>query len=128
MGRIIEIKELRGGNIFDTPNGSVYEATGPADQRGVQQARLWCAHPPDAITFEPPQTGFLPNQRVQILSGQEMKDHSQHEGYVKKVFQHEMERRNNAMMHSVHRRGQQAAAEQRRLDRAGRPWWKKLFG
>jgi hypothetical protein len=57
-----------------------------------------------------------------------MKDHTRHDGYVKNVFHREMDRRNNAMMQSVYVRGQQAADEQRRLDQAGRPWWKKLFG
>ena len=129
MSRIVEVKELRRGDMFELPNGSVYEAEGSGDQHGAQQrARLWCAHPPDAITFEPPPAEFPPDQQVQLLSGEDMKEHSRHEGYVKKMFHDEMDRRNDAMMQSVHRRGQQAADEQRRRDHAGRSWWKKLFG
>jgi len=128
MSKMVEVKDLRPGDVFAVPDGSVYEAEGAPDQQGQQQARLWCAHPPDALTFDPPPTAFPPNQQVQLLHGEAVKEHAFHDGYVKRVFQQEMERRHTAMMQAVHTRGQQAAAEQRRLDGAARPWWKKLFG
>ena len=127
MSKIVEIKELRRGDVFALPNGSVYEVEGPPNQDATPRARMWCAHPPDAITFDPPSTEFPLNQKAHHLTGQEMKDHAQHEGYVKRAFNTEMDRRNDLMMQSARKRGQLVIDEQQRVDQAARPWWKKIF-
>src|SRR4051812_9200335 len=111
MSKIVEITEVRRGDVFALPNGSAYEVEGFIDQHAGLRARLWCAHRPDAITFDPELTEFPLNQTVQLLSGQEMKDHTQHEGYVKSAFHSEMDRRNSVMMGSARIRGQEEAGE-----------------
>ncbi len=51
MSRIVATKELRHQDLFELPHGSVYEV----NRRGTAvQVRLWCAHPPDAPSAEPP--------------------------------------------------------------------------
>lgn len=128
MSKIVEAKELRQRDLFEMPNGSVYLIAGRGDAAGGQHARLWCAHPPDPITFAPPRIDFPPGQEVQLLSGHEMRVHYGHAGYVETVFAQEMDRRYAANMQVVHERGQREAAEQRQRARADRPWWRKLFG
>lgn len=127
MSRIVEASTLHHRDLFALPNGSIYETRGQGTTAGVLQARLWCAHPPDPITFSPPQIDLSAGQTVQLLSRDETRDHIRHEGYVRAVFEHEMERRFQEQMQRVDARTQRAQAETQQRARALRPWWKKLF-
>ena len=127
MSRIVEAKELRDRDMFEMPNGSVYAASDRVDHEGPQQARLWCAHPPDPMTFDPARIDLPPGQQVRLLSGNETRVHYRHDGYVESVFEREMDRRHRANMQVVGEQRQREAAEQRQREHAGRPWWKKLF-
>ena len=127
MSRIVEARELRDRDMFEMPNGSVYVAAGPGEHEGARQARLWCAHPPDAVTFDPPRIDLPPGQQVHLLSGNETRVHYRHDGYVDGAFGREMDRRHGANMHVVYEQRQREAAAQRQRAQAGRPWWKKLL-
>ncbi len=126
MSKMVASTELRPGVMFEMPNGSVYVTSGD-EPTGTLQARLWCAHPPDAVTFDPPQITIVAGQDVCLLSAKEAEQHARHEGYVEAVFRNEMERRNEVMLRSAHERGNVAAAEQRQHDRNRLPWWRKLL-
>jgi hypothetical protein len=120
---MIETTELRHGNIFEMPNGSVYVTEGYKDDSGPLQARLWCAHPPDEIVSHPPLID-LPAGPVRLLIDRhETGTHVRHDGYVKQVFVAEMNRRHQDQMRGVYANMDHAAEATR--DR--RPWWKKLF-
>jgi hypothetical protein len=125
MSRIVEAAALSYRDLFALPNGSVYETR--STTAGALQARLWCAHPPDPITFSPPQIDLTPGQMVQLLSRDETRSHIRHEGYVRAVFEQEMERRFSEQMQLVDARTQRAHAATQERERALRPWWKKLF-
>ena len=125
MSRMVEAKELRDRDMFELPNGSVYAASHRGESDDVRQARLWCAHPPDPITFDPPRIDLSPGQNVRLLSGNETRVHYRHDGYVDAVFGHEMDRRHRTNMHVVY--AQREAAAQQQRAQASRPWWKKLF-
>lgn len=127
MSRIVEARELRDRDLFALSHGSIYETRGHATAAGVLHARLWCAHLPDQITFELPQIDFPPEQLVQLLGRDETRSHLHHDGYVRAVFEQEMERRFQAQMLLVTARTERADAEKRERERALRPWWKKLF-
>lgn len=126
MSKVVASTELGPGVRFEMPNGSVYVTSG-GKPTGVLQARLWCAHPPDEITFDPPLIDIAAGQEIRILSGKESELHARHEGYVEAVFRNEMERRNDVMLRSAQERGAVVAAEQRQRDQARLPWWRKLF-
>ncbi len=127
MSRIVEARELRQRDMFEMPNGSVYVTSGRGEAVDVLQARLWCAHPPDPITFDPPRIDLPPGQQVRLLSGDEAEEHYGHDGYVEAVFRREMDRRHQAIMQSLGEQKQREQAEQRERERGRRPWWQKLF-
>lgn len=126
MSKIIASTGLGPGVMFEMPNGSVY-VTSAGEPTGALQARLWCAHPPDAVTFDPPRIDIAADPEVRLLTSKEAELHVRHEGYVEAVFRSEMERRNEAMLRSVHEKGTVAAEEQRQRDQARLPWWRKLL-
>lgn len=128
MSRTIETTALRNRDLFAMPNGSIYVAEQEADASSPLRARLWCAHPPDQITFDPPLIELSPGQAVQLLVDRhETGIHIHHPGYVKHAFVAEMNQRHQDQMRGVYAnmRREQAVAQQR--ERALRPWWKKLF-
>ena len=127
MSRNIEASALRHRDLFALPNGSIYETSGNGTTAGALQARLWCAHPPDPITFNPSHIDLTPGQMVQLLNRDETRSHTRHDGYVRAVFEQEMERRVREQMLLVDARAQCAQAEAREHERALRSWWKKLF-
>lgn len=127
MSRLIETTELRHGDLFEMPNGSVYVAEGYPDNPGVLQARLWCAHPPDPNTSHPPLID-LPPGPVQLLTDRhETGMHVRHAGYVKQVFVAEMNRRHQDQMSGVYATMQRTAEADRKQAYDRKPWWKKLF-
>ncbi len=128
MSKMIQASELRRGDMFELANGSVYEASGQANNGNLLQARLWCAHPPDLVTFEPALIELMPEQDVRLLTGAETEGHIRHEGFVAELFRTEMDRRNQEMMQTVYERQNLEQQEQRARERAARPWWKKLRG
>jgi hypothetical protein len=128
MSTTVDIKDLGDQDTFELPNGSVFVVYRRNAGTGTLQARLWCAHQPDALTSEPPLVDFSPEQRVRRLAGNETREHYTHEGYVKGVFAREMERRHQVAMKPVNERMQREAGEQRLRDRARRPWWRKVLG
>lgn len=127
MSRIVKAQELRRGDMFEMPNGSVFVTSGRGDAPGAQRGRLWCAHAPDAVTFDPPLTELPTGQMVRLLSGDEMDTHYSHAGYVETVFRHEMDRRHREMMLTLNDKKRREAEEQQR-QQARRPWWSKLLG
>ena len=128
MRTLVAAKALHDRDLFELANGSAYAAGGLVAGASAQRARLWCSHPPDPVTFEPPPIALPAEQEVRLLNGDDVQAHYQHAGFVAEVFRREMDRRHTAMMHVVDERGRQEAAEQRRGEHARRPWWKKLFG
>ena len=127
MSRLVETKALRPGEMFALPNGSVYVAAGQSDPERMPQGRLWCAHRPDALSFEPPVVDFATTQQVQLLEGDDVDAHRGHEGYVEALFRQEMDRRHAANMHAFGDRERRVAAEDRQRAQATRPWWKHLL-
>ena len=127
MSTLVEVKDVRQGDMFEMPGGSVYAAAGFVHAAGAAQARLWCAHPPDPMTFDPPLIELPPEQTVRLLSGAEAGEHYRHDGYVESVFRQEMDRRHQAMMLSLEEKWKREAAEQRQREHARRPWGKKVF-
>lgn len=124
MSRMIETTELRHHDMFEMPNGSVYVTEGHGSAEHPFRARLWCAHPPDSITFEPALID-LPLAQVRLLVDQhESGVHTRHEGYVKQVFVAEMNRRHQDQMRGVYAKMSREAEITRS---SSRPWWKKLF-
>lgn len=128
MSTIVEARELRHQDLFETPNGSVYAVVRAGAHADAVQARLWCAHPPDAVAADPPHIDVPPERPLRLLSGQETRTHYHHAGYVSAVFGQVMEQRHQANMDVVAEQRQRAGAAQGQRDRANRPWWKKLFG
>lgn len=128
MSRIIEARELRHQDLFETPNGSVYAVVRAAAHADAGQARLWCAHPPDPLAADPPQIDLPAGQPLRLLSGQETRVHYHHAGYVAAVFGQAMDQRHQANMRVVAEQRQRARTAQDQRDRANWPWWKKLFG
>jgi hypothetical protein len=128
MSTMVRIQDLSAEDLFELPNGSVYVMQRRDLGAGTHQARLWCAHPPDALTSEPPLVVFSGEQRVSKLAGTDTREHHAHEGSVKSVFTREMEHRHQEAMRQVTERMQREAVERRQRDRADRPWWKKVFG
>lgn len=128
MSKLVEAREVRPRDLFSLPNGSVYAMLAHARTTGAPQGRLWCAHPPDVVTFEPLLVDFLPEQQVHLLEGREMREHYHHEGFVQTAFTHEMDRRHQTAMKPATERWQRNLDEQRQHDRGLRPWWKKVFG
>ncbi len=124
MSRSVATTELRHQDLFELPHGSVYEV----DLHGTRaEARLWCAHPPDAPIADPPRIALPAVPTVQLLNRHDQGAHTRHAGYVRQVFAHEMDRRHHAQMQMVYERQAQAAAATRQHELARRPWWKKLF-
>ena len=128
MSRMVEVRELRHQDKFEMPNGSVFAVGGHKNDAHPHQARLWCAHPPDAITPDPPSVDLTPEQMVRLLSGGEADEHYAHDGYVETVFRRNMDQRHHAKMQSLGDIQKLERTEQQQQDRANRPWWKKLFG
>lgn len=128
MSKPIAVEDLHPRDMFEMPHGSVYMAVGGREaEDGPLRMRLWCAHDPDPITFEPPLIVVPAGQKVGLLSRDEADGHYRHPGYVEHVFVREMDRRHAATLQVLEAKRQQEAVEQRQRDRATRPWWKKLF-
>ena len=124
MSRIVATSELRHQDLFELPHGSVYEV----DLHGTRaEARLWCAHPPDAPIADPPRIDLPAVPTVQLLNRHDQGAHTRHAGYVRQVFAHEMDRRHNVRMQGVYERQAQAAAATQQRAQGHRPWWKRLF-
>lgn len=127
MSRTVEATTLRHRDLFTLGSSSIYETRRHGTAADALQARLWCAHPPDPITFAPPYIDLAPEQTVQLLSRDETRGHLRHDGYVRAVFEQEMDRRFQTQMQRVSARIDRAEAEVRERERALRPWWKKLW-
>ncbi len=127
MDTIVEVKDVRDGDMFELENGSIYVATRGVGTEGTPRVRVVCAHPPEAITFDPPLIDLPPTQKVLLLSGRDADAHRLHDGYVEKAFRVEMDRRNTAMMRTVGEKRQREADEQQQRERAGWSWWRKLL-
>ncbi len=124
MSRSVATTELRHQDLFELPHGSVYEV----DLHGTTaEARVWCAHPPDAPIADPPRIALPAVPTVQLLNRHDQGAHTRHAGYVRHVFEQEMNRRHQEQMQQVYARQAQAAAQTRQHAPAHRPWWKKLF-
>lgn len=128
MSTLVDAGKLRTSDIFELQNGSAYMVANQEGPGGTPRARLWCAHAPDAKAFDPSLIDLPPGQAVRVLNGDEAEAHHTHEGYVAHVFQSEMDRRHNTMMVGVYEQSNREDAVHRQQLRAGRPWWKKLFG
>ena len=127
MSRLIETTDVREGDLFEMPTGSVYRAEAQADHTEPLQARLWCAHPPDPSTAHPPLID-LPPGPVQLLTDRhETGIHVRHDGYVKQVFVAEMNRRHQDQMSRVYTTMKHTAEAERKQAYDRKPWWKKLF-
>ena len=63
---------------------------------GPMQARLWCAHPPDRLTSEPPRIAFQAGHRVRLLRWEDIDAHARHAGYVRAVSHEAWDRRQHA--------------------------------
>lgn len=127
MSNLIETTALRHGDLFELSNGSVYRAEAQADHTGPLQARLWCAHPPDAAMAHPPLID-LPSEPVRLLIDRhETGIHVRHDGYVKQVFVAEMNRRHQDQMSRVYTTMKRTAEAERKQAYDRKPWWKKLF-
>ncbi len=127
MSKLVEARELRPRDLFEMPNGSVYAIAAHAEQGATPRARLWCAHPPDAIAFDPPLVDLPPGRQVRLLTGNETRDHYRHDGYVESVFNAEMDRRHGAAMQVYDERRRLEVDEERQRTHARRPWWKNVF-
>ncbi len=127
MSRIVEVKDLHDGDMFELENGSAYMTTSGVGSEGAHRVRVLCAHAPDSSTFDPPLVDLPSAQKVRLLSGREADAHRLHDGYVEKAFRVEMDRRNSAMMRTVGENSEREAKAQHQRDLASRPWWKKLL-
>lgn len=125
---LVAAGQLNNSDIFEFQNGSAYIVANHTGPGGTAQARLWCAHAPDTLTFDPPLIDLPSGQEVRVLKGNEAEVHYTHAGYVETVFRSEMDRRHNTVMKSVNERSALEGAAQRQQLRASRPWWKKLLG
>ena len=122
MSRSVATSELRHQDLFELPHGSVYEV----DLHGTRaEARLWCAHPPDAPIADPPRIALPAVPTVQLLNRHDQGAHTRHAGYVRQVFEQDMDRRHNVRMQGMYER--QAAVTTRQHAPAHRRWWTKLF-
>jgi hypothetical protein len=127
MSRIVEVKDLHDGDMFELENGSAYMTTSGVGSEGAHRVRVLCAHAPDSSTFDPPLVDLPSAQKVRLLSGREADAHRLHDGYVEKAFRVEMDRRNSAMMRTVGENSEREAKAQHQRDLASQPWWKKLL-
>ena len=124
MSRMVATSELRHQDLFALPHGSVYEV----DLHGTRaEARLWCAHPPDAPIADPPRIALPAVPTVQLLNRHDQGAHTRHAGYVRQVFEQDMDRRHNVRMQGMYERQAQAAVTTRQHAPARRRWWTKLF-
>jgi hypothetical protein len=124
MSRSVATSELHPHDLFELPNGSVYEVN-PYGTGAT--ARLWCAHPPDAPIADPPLINLPTMPTVRLLSRHDQGAHTRHAGYVRQVFEQDMDRRHNVRMQGMYERQAQAAVTTRQHAPARRRWWTKLF-
>lgn len=127
MSTIIKVTALQQRDLFELPNGSIYETARRGTGSDPVQAHLWCAHPPDATTFAPPLINLLPDQEVCLLSHAESRVHVGHSGYVRTAFEEEMDRHHQEQMSVVYEKMNRDDAVVRQNEQANRPWWKKMF-
>lgn len=127
MSSMIETTALRHRDMFEMPNGSVYVTEADGDDPGSLKARLWCAHPPDPITFDPPLIDLPPGPVRLLLNRHETGVHVRHDGYVQQAHVTEMDRRHAGQMRDVYAEMHRKAAEARQQAYDRRSWWKKLF-
>jgi hypothetical protein len=127
MSTVIKVTALQQRDLFELPNGSVYETARRGTADDPVQAHLWCAHPPDASTFAPPLIDLQPEHEVSLLSTSESRLHVSHAGYVRKAFEQEMDRHHQESMSVVYEKMNREDAALRQREHEGRPWWKKLF-
>lgn len=128
MSKLVEAKDLRERDVFEMTNGSVYVSVAVKQDVDSRHMRLWCVHPPEPVTFEPPLVALPVGETVRLLTGDESYAHHQHPGYVEALFRTEMDRRHHGLMSIAVEKMNRANAEQLKHDRAARPWWKKVFG
>lgn len=128
MSKMVETKELGQRDVFEMAQGSVYVVVAAKNDAGTQQMRLWCAHDPEPITFDPPLINLPAGDTVRLLSSEEAYVHHLHPGYVEAAFRTEMDRRHHGNMGNAQERMNREKDEQHERDRAARPWWKKMFG
>jgi hypothetical protein len=127
MSTIIKVTALQQRDLFELPNGSVYETARRGTDDDSVQARLWCAHSPEPSTFAPPLINLSPEQEVCLLNSNESRLHIAHAGFVRKVFEQEMDRHHQELMSVVYEKMNREDAATRLQEHARRPWWKKLF-
>lgn len=127
MGTVIKATALQQRDVFELPNGSVYETARRGTADDPVQAHLWCAHPPETRTGAPPLIDLPPELEVSLLNRSEARLHVGHAGYVRTVFEQEMDRRHNEQMSVVYEKMNREDAAIRQREHERRPWWKKLF-
>lgn len=127
MSTTIKVKTLQHHDLFELPNGSVYEMARRGNSDEPVQALLWCAHSPDATTHAPSLVNFPPEQEVHMLDHTESRLHIGHPGYVRTAFEQEMDRHHQASMSVVYEKMNREDAFVRQREHEQRPWWKKLF-
>ncbi len=127
MSTIIKVKSLQQRDLFELPNGSVFETGRRGTDADPVLAQLWCAHPPDAPTGAPVLMEFPPEQDVCLLSHGESRLHVRHPGYVRTVFEQTMATHHQDQMNRVYEKINREDAVQRGHANAKRPWWQKLF-
>ena len=127
MSTIIKVQALQQRDLFELPNGSVFETGRRGSDADPVLAHLWCAHPPDAPTGAPVLLAFSAEQDVCLLSHAESRLHVRHSGYVRTVFEQTMETQHQEQMSRVYETINRDDAVQRERAHAQRPWWQKLF-
>jgi|GEM_PF-6839336 len=127
MSTIIKVKALQQRDLFELPNGSVFETGRRGTDTDPILAQLWCAHTPDAPTGTPLLMEFPPEQDVSLLSYAEARPHVHHAGYVRTVFEQTMETNHQRQMNRVYEKINREDAAERLHAHAHRPWWQKVF-
>ncbi len=125
MSTIIKVQALQQRDLFELPNGSVFETGRRGTDADPVLAHLWCAHPPDAPTGAPVLMEFAAEQDVGLLSQGESQVHVRHPGYVRTVFEQTMATHHQDQMNRVYENINREDAATRH--HARRPWWQRLF-
>jgi hypothetical protein len=127
MSTSIKVTALQQRDLFELPNGSVYETARRGAKDEPVQAQLWCAHEPDAPTGAPKPMTFPLEQTVALLSHAESRLHVRHPGYARTVFEQTMEAHHQQQMNRVYETINREDVALRQQTHAGRSWWRKLF-
>ena len=127
MSTTIKVQALQQRDLFELPNGSVYETARRGSANEPVQAQLWCAHPPDPATGTPVLMMFPPEQAVVMLSHSESRLHVRHAGYVRTVFEQTMDTHHQEQMNRVYDTINREDAVTRQQALTRRSWWQKIF-